>query len=941
MSAQILMRTTRRVWFLACILLLAALLLRGPGAAHAQEPDQSGGSAVPASRLDFTDNLVIGEGDAWAVIQPWLGAQEDRSCTVEGFADRDVDGNGCIDVADVQLVLARWGEPADPENPLPPLSDSRAPAAVFTVNSTGDEPDRTRGDGVCRTTNNGSICTLRAAIQEASARQGQDTINFNIRNTNGSCPALVTINSTTGWTIDDAYNEGITIDGYSQCNARPNTLAVGSNASIRVELKGPLKYDINGLTLLSSHNVIRGLAVYNWDISIVVRGGSWYNQFQGNIIGSNVAETFLRPNTGSTGRYRDGIQFSHGPAYNVVGCGYVTRANEYVRCTTQAEAAAARNILSGNGQHGVYLNGNFTNNIRIVGNYIGLKSDGRTPLRNVADGMDFNAGPYENWVGGLTPLERNVLSGNLSDGMEISHDSVLNRNHLVGNYFGTDATGTFSVRNGQNGLSLEDGSSGNYVYNNVMSGNGSNGIRMWAKIRRNEIYNNLIGVAADGVTPLANGLDPAQNRGLSGIFAAGGSEYNIIRNNVIANSPEDGIRITNLTETRYGGFERSQYNTISQNSIYNNGGIGIRLQSNTNPATGQPFTANQGLASPWIERANTNEVMGWGCAGCRVEVFLSDKTNVNDPGGDNWGEGKTYLGTAIAASNGKFVIPVSGVAAGQIVTSNQTDTQGNTSGFGRNTLVVTAPVATPTATPSPTRTPTQTPLATATATQTVGPSATPTTTATPNANGSYTARIPIQQWVDDAEEALVDGQNSRRDGDLDLTEDPYWLGQQVIGLRFQGVPVPPGSTITRAYIEFTAIKTRSGATSLLFQAEATDNAAVIEWAPYNISGRPRTSASIAWDNVPAWTTIGEVHRTPDLAPLVQEVVSRPGWLGGNALFVVVSGSGQRDATTYDKNPAAAPVLVVEYTSVTPPQAVEGKLSDIPADEPLFLPLISR
>ncbi|HEX8684078.1 MAG TPA: hypothetical protein VF707_17285, partial [Ardenticatenaceae bacterium] len=313
----------------------------------------------------------------------------------------------------------------------------------------------------------------------------------------------------------------------------------------------------------------------------------------------------------------------------------------------------------------------------------------------------------------------------------------------------------------------------------------------------------------------------------------------------------------------------------------------------------------------------------------------------NDPGGDNWGEGKTYLGVAGAATNGKVVIPVSGVAGGPLVTANQTDPQGNTSTFGRNTLVASAPAATPTATPSPTRTPTQTPLATATATQTAGPSATPPATATPNASGSYTARIPVQQWVDDAEEAVVDGQNSRRDGDLDLTEDPYWLGQQVVGIRFQGVPVPPGSTITRAYIEFTANKARSVPTSLLFQAEATDNAAVIEWASYNISGRPRTAASIAWDNVPAWMTVGAAYQTPNLAPLVQEVVNRQGWLGGNALFFIVSGSGQRDAITYDKNPAQAPVLVIEYGSTTPPQVGEIRLSDIPTDEPLFLPLISR
>ena len=40
-------------------------------------------------------------------------------------------------------------------------------AATFTVNSATDAVDATPGDGVCATA--GSVCTLRAAIQEANA----------------------------------------------------------------------------------------------------------------------------------------------------------------------------------------------------------------------------------------------------------------------------------------------------------------------------------------------------------------------------------------------------------------------------------------------------------------------------------------------------------------------------------------------------------------------------------------------------------------------------------------------------------------------------------------------------------------------------------------------------------------------------------------------------
>lgn len=52
-----------------------------------------------------------------------------------------------------------------------------APEAVFTVNSNADVNDTSVGNGVCETAASG-ICTLRAAVQEASADPNADTINL-------------------------------------------------------------------------------------------------------------------------------------------------------------------------------------------------------------------------------------------------------------------------------------------------------------------------------------------------------------------------------------------------------------------------------------------------------------------------------------------------------------------------------------------------------------------------------------------------------------------------------------------------------------------------------------------------------------------------------------------------------------------------------------------
>jgi CSLREA domain-containing protein len=80
-----------------------------------------------------------------------------------------------------------------------------APAATFTVDSTGDESDAKPGSGVCgtllgvnKTDPDRGPCTLRAAIQEANALAGTDTIQFNIPASDPKCvDGVCTINLTT------------------------------------------------------------------------------------------------------------------------------------------------------------------------------------------------------------------------------------------------------------------------------------------------------------------------------------------------------------------------------------------------------------------------------------------------------------------------------------------------------------------------------------------------------------------------------------------------------------------------------------------------------------------------------------------------------------------------------------------------------------------------
>jgi CSLREA domain-containing protein len=80
-------------------------------------------------------------------------------------------------------------------------------ATTFTVNKSGDRGDRSI-DGDCDTSrNNGKQCTLRAAIEEANAAQGADTIDFDI-----SGPTQTIKPGSQLPTITDT----ITIDAYTQ-----------------------------------------------------------------------------------------------------------------------------------------------------------------------------------------------------------------------------------------------------------------------------------------------------------------------------------------------------------------------------------------------------------------------------------------------------------------------------------------------------------------------------------------------------------------------------------------------------------------------------------------------------------------------------------------------------------------------------------------------------
>ena len=187
-----------------------------------------------------------------------------------------------------------------------------------------------------------------------------------------------------------------------------------------------------------------------------------------------------------------------------------------------------------------------------------------------------------------------------------------------------------------------------------------------------------------------------------------------------------------------------------------------------------------------------------------------------------------------------------------------------------------------------------------------------TVTVSPQGGGGtvVVTEARVAASTDDAEER-ANGSVSLDSGDLELVVDGS--NTQTVGLRFPVLSVPAGSTVVRAWIQFSTDENKSAATTLALAAHAADNAPTFVNTSRNVSSRPRTSATVAWSPV-AWSPSGSAGRpsAPDLAVPLQEVVSRAGWTSGNAVVFVITGTGTRTAYAFDGSPARAPVLHVEY-----------------------------
>ncbi len=170
-------------------------------------------------------------------------------------------------------------------------------------------------------------------------------------------------------------------------------------------------------------------------------------------------------------------------------------------------------------------------------------------------------------------------------------------------------------------------------------------------------------------------------------------------------------------------------------------------------------------------------------------------------------------------------------------------------------------------------------------------------------------------------------------------------GRNDIGLRFRAPGVPQGSKITAAFIRFSPYVSSTAAITMTIYGEATDYAQPFLASSELVPFRPRTSAFVNWVITCLYWREGTRPTSPDISPVIQEIINRPGWVQHNALALLLIadprdlGNGSRTVYSYEgaaaeESPWSVPELEICYI---PPWAITPEPTPTPTETPWIPP----
>lgn len=561
----------------------------------------------------------------------------------------------------LQLLLGEdvMTTPYAPPEPMSAPAESHA----YVVTSTADS-----GEG-----------SLRYALEHL---EQNTTITFDPSVFIADKPAVIALESPlprieTDFLTLDASDAGVILDGSQLAEGNGLTLSASCCKIMGLQI---VNFPGNGIQAEGNWNQLGGsraigtgplgqgnLASGNGICGIVT--GGWYTEVLGNLVGTDITGTEAYPNY-------DGI--------------FVTDWGFYV--TVGSANPDESNIASGNEWINMDTWGDHT---RIIGNIIGLDIAGAKAVRyETASNLTIETGSINTIVGGTTPGERNIISGAQS-GVTFS-DSNSYQNAVIGNYIGTDITGTKAVGNRSGGgiwacshhrIGGNAEGEGNLISGNENAGAGLSGYGC----RDNIIMGNRIGFDANG-NPLPNGsgidINTGQRHGTIGGYTAaegnvifGGSFAMRITNRGVQDCYIAGNTITGagiyLEDRATNNFIQSNvFGELEGNPVRADYGTGNEIRGNIFPYMENTAElilllegANFGLPAPLVTQAAGSTVSGSTVARGRVEVYLVEKTQI------------TLLGCAYADAEGNFTFTADTPLRGKKIILNATDEACNTSAF--------------------------------------------------------------------------------------------------------------------------------------------------------------------------------------------------------------------------------------------------------------------
>ena len=453
---------------------------------------------------------------------------------------------------------------------------------------------------VTSTADTDTIGTLRYAINHANNNTSDDDISFNIP---GAGPHLITVASDLPYMTDD----GITIDGTTQSGTVCNAVNQGIPHALKIELNGAGTINY-GLVTFGNGTTVKGLTV--------------------------------------TGFSQSGLFSTTGSSDFTVDCTYVgVRADNVTSGSNVGTSAMAsnapntivtRSVISGNGtlnSYGLALVGSGST---VTGTVIGLRPDGTTPMGNGGLGIYIESASTV-MIGGTSAADRNVIGSNGQYGVVAYNNSGVT---VIGNYIGTDHTGTVARENGLNGIYFLESTGaeiGRIGSPNIVTSPSNSGAIWFSGASTGSVVANHMGVAANG-TPLGTPLSGVYANGTTALTVGDGTAAGA---NTIRNSAGGGITVADTAKV-----------AILANQIFGNTGAGIDLNLNgvtANDNGDGDSGANDLLNFPFINTISANgttsinydfdlDVPTAATNGYRIE-FFKDNTS-----GDTNGEGQTYLG---------------------------------------------------------------------------------------------------------------------------------------------------------------------------------------------------------------------------------------------------------------------------------------------------------